>query len=521
MSRLLIYLAMIGLTVLNTDILFSQNRRIALSDEDVLIERAKNGYELYVRQKGDIDRIHIFVKTGDNTSSELFQENGSVLEAQKIVKHRVLDKAFYTFIPVKTFVDSGLQRKEFFISGNVELIIKTYSTDDYKKDNTIIKNIKPIKNNTPVISIEGIEDSLEYLALYLSYSGGDNGDYAFYFREGRESTEYNLLPTIWGIDDKDAVATVLRDSYIEGIGKQLLVKVYFKKTREERYIGFNVFNKTGQTKTAQIEYVIGNYTPPVIERKTISKEVKNENINIVEKRKIELPREENKTEEKIYLEDDNKNQLLLRPSEIKEISTNNTITPDRNILNTDFEKTAKELSKNMDLPDEIKKSVFDNDKTSLDLIIVLDTTMSMDEVMSILKSSIQELSKKVFNDYEYARIGFVLFKDIGSDYVTKIIPYMRDYRDIVNQVKYFSAYGGGDLEEPIYEAIDTALSKFDFKSKNRLVLVITDTTSKVINNATLSSTTNKANKLGVKVKMIKTKPANRSIADIEREILGF
>ena len=175
----------------------------------------------------------------------------------------------------------------------------------------------------------------------------------------------------------------------------------------------------------------------------------------------------------------------------------------------DFDDIENEFNKNLNyvespssLPSKISDALLNYEEDSISIVIVMDSTQSMGDSISAMKYYINTLTKDLFAKYDEAKIGFVLFRDVGEAYITKKIDFMEDPLSIAHEVKYFYATGGGDKAEPIYEAIDVALKGFDFNSKVNKILVITDAPPKVISDVNVHSTSKLAKSLNVELETL-------------------
>jgi hypothetical protein len=112
---------------------------------------------------------------------------------------------------------------------------------------------------------------------------------------------------------------------------------------------------------------------------------------------------------------------------------------------------------------------------SLDLVICLDTTASMDPYMKDVKAKLAELVRQKTARFKSFRVGLMLFKDYWPDeYITKKIPFMTDFSRFDAYLKSITAYGGMDIPEAVHEALYAAATEFDWKADKRLVILVGD-----------------------------------------------
>lgn len=115
---------------------------------------------------------------------------------------------------------------------------------------------------------------------------------------------------------------------------------------------------------------------------------------------------------------------------------------------------------------------------SLDIVFVVDVTGSMTRVLDSVKKHIDEILEQMYSTHQNVRVGFVQFRDMTDDFFVKPSAYMSNRYDIKKLVYSLYADGGGDLPEPILDALDTALTSFQFDADNKMIFVLTDAPEK-------------------------------------------
>lgn len=115
--------------------------------------------------------------------------------------------------------------------------------------------------------------------------------------------------------------------------------------------------------------------------------------------------------------------------------------------------------------------------TALDVALVIDTTGSMGDEISYLRTEVAAIAKGVTAKWPTAsqRWSVVAYKDDGDAYVVKTSPFASDPSAIQAQIAALSADGGGDYPEAPDQAL-TAASALDWRSGNvaRMVFWIAD-----------------------------------------------
>ncbi|MDR1107406.1 MAG: VWA domain-containing protein [Spirochaetaceae bacterium] len=111
---------------------------------------------------------------------------------------------------------------------------------------------------------------------------------------------------------------------------------------------------------------------------------------------------------------------------------------------------------------------------SLDLVLCFDTTSSMqDDIEPIRKLLIPTLEQTISADTEF-RIGMVLYKDYFEEYLTKVVPFTRDYKVFQRNLNAISVGGGRDIPEAVYEALYEGAVQFPWEGESKLLILIGD-----------------------------------------------
>ncbi len=101
----------------------------------------------------------------------------------------------------------------------------------------------------------------------------------------------------------------------------------------------------------------------------------------------------------------------------------------------------------------------------LDLVVLIDTTSSMDSLIESAKHTIDEIITNMAALVPDLRIGMVAYRDReqGEAYLTKISPLSDDRYKILNFLESLDAGGGGDTPEAIYDAIHVAFKELGWR----------------------------------------------------------
>ena len=99
--------------------------------------------------------------------------------------------------------------------------------------------------------------------------------------------------------------------------------------------------------------------------------------------------------------------------------------------------------------------------TKLDLMLVVDTTGSMGDEINFLQAELRSIISAITAKHRDLdiRIGFVFYRDIGDDYVTRTIAFDRDVGRVQGALARQDANGGGDYPEAMDQAMIRAVGQ--------------------------------------------------------------
>ena len=479
------------LSVLFAD-LYAQNLN-EINQNNIEVNKLERGYHIYIQKKNDTAELKLKYKLENGSYSYLYLNNdtNSIININISAVHDNLGYVFETYIPETLYLNNNLNA-QIKLRDNIKLILESYDING----NIIAENEIALKINNdttnPIIALRNVEKEGDLYAFYLYYSGGNNGRYAFYVRDGKTNEAYKLIRASYGNTvNVDGSAVILEDTYNREIGKKLYIKAYFKEMPDDRYLSFNVFNNNRESFTYPIDYIIEatNREKPVnnmTEEKSDIMVQLNDNI-------------ERENEKKKYYDD-----ILNNPTPVKSIDINNSSVKDDN-----------------DLKDNIHKIIKKYNENAIDLIMVIDTTESMKPYLRAIKNEINIIAENIISKNDKSRIGFLLYRDVKDKYLTKKIEFNNNINEIVRESRYFYADGGGDRAEPMYEAIQQALEKFEFQNENRIIMVITDAKAKVIGRANMELNTITAKRKNVNIEIISAKEIRDEETDDYLYFLNF
>ena len=93
--------------------------------------------------------------------------------------------------------------------------------------------------------------------------------------------------------------------------------------------------------------------------------------------------------------------------------------------------------------------------TKLDLMLVIDTTGSMGDEIRYLQTELASILTSIRQNHPGVdiRVGFVFYRDVGDDYVTRTVPLTRDFAAAQGDLGQQYATGGGDYPEAMEQAL--------------------------------------------------------------------
>ena len=127
-----------------------------------------------------------------------------------------------------------------------------------------------------------------------------------------------------------------------------------------------------------------------------------------------------------------------------------------------------------DLVNRIQNMLEKEKGKSLDLVLCLDTTGSMKPHIDPLRQKLIPMLREILSDFTSFRIGMVLYKDYGDEYLNKVIPFTSDFNAFQRNLNSIVVRGGGDIPEAVYEALYEGASKFSWDSETRMMILAGD-----------------------------------------------
>jgi hypothetical protein len=114
----------------------------------------------------------------------------------------------------------------------------------------------------------------------------------------------------------------------------------------------------------------------------------------------------------------------------------------------------------------------ENKRENIDIMFVVDTTASMNDEIEFLKNEIKKVVEEVTSENTVSiRVAILLYKDENELYKTLYSDFTSNIDDQVEFLANKIAYGGGDYEEAVADAMEEAVNK-DWILKNSTNILV-------------------------------------------------
>ncbi|WP_049784587.1 vWA domain-containing protein [Sediminispirochaeta smaragdinae] len=127
-----------------------------------------------------------------------------------------------------------------------------------------------------------------------------------------------------------------------------------------------------------------------------------------------------------------------------------------------------------DLIGDIKKLIDKAEGDSLDLVLCLDTTKSMENDIPHLKTSLIPMLKEVSGHFARFRFGLVLYRDYYEEYLTKTFPFQDDFSSLQRVLSGIRVFGGRDIPEAVYEALYAGIHEYPWSGDAKMIILVGD-----------------------------------------------
>jgi hypothetical protein len=120
----------------------------------------------------------------------------------------------------------------------------------------------------------------------------------------------------------------------------------------------------------------------------------------------------------------------------------------------------------------------DQENSKVDILFVVDATGSMTDEINYLKSELLDVIERVedLNSQLDLKVGSVFYRDEGDEYLTRVSPFSANLGQTLTFIRNQTADGGGDYEEAVHTALNTAITQLTWsdQARARLLFLLLD-----------------------------------------------
>ncbi len=127
-----------------------------------------------------------------------------------------------------------------------------------------------------------------------------------------------------------------------------------------------------------------------------------------------------------------------------------------------------------DTVSQIRELLPEPDGQSLDLVIALDTTKSMQDDIPMLRRDLVPMIQEIVAGFSEIRIGFMLYRDYMEDYLVRRLPLEANLGRVQQVIDSVRVAGGRDIPEAVYEALWASLETFAWQAEERMIVLVGD-----------------------------------------------
>jgi hypothetical protein len=110
----------------------------------------------------------------------------------------------------------------------------------------------------------------------------------------------------------------------------------------------------------------------------------------------------------------------------------------------------------------------------LDLVLALDTTLSMKDEMPILKRSLVPLIRDHTSRFDRVRAAVLFYRDYFEQYLVKPLPFVDRLEDLQRQIDSARVHGGKEIPEAVHEALYASLENYRWRASSREIILVGD-----------------------------------------------
>jgi len=127
-----------------------------------------------------------------------------------------------------------------------------------------------------------------------------------------------------------------------------------------------------------------------------------------------------------------------------------------------------------DIINNVRDIVRKADAETIDLVLCLDTTKSMEDDIPHLRTSLVPMLKEEVTGFTSFRIGLLLYRDYFETYLAYPYPFENDFGRIQAILNRIRVYGGRDIPEAVYEALYSGVTSYEWEAEKRMIILVGD-----------------------------------------------
>lgn len=111
-------------------------------------------------------------------------------------------------------------------------------------------------------------------------------------------------------------------------------------------------------------------------------------------------------------------------------------------------------------------------KSGLDVVVVVDATSNMQQVIDELTARITAMFANLQRLVPAARIGAVAYRDAGEEYTTRYTALSLQGNKVKEFLASLTAAGGGDWEDGVLPGLRTAVGDLEWRAESKKVIIL-------------------------------------------------
>lgn len=452
----------------NPNLKFDNNSPLSLDIDDIVfVKRDDDYFDIFIKDKPEIKSVLITsIPIDENyVTTEIYGLRATEYNPVNGDEPRIFDGRFLSKDGKKYFlVDSTIEPAlPFFESAyhilvpplleygykeegqfgtirlveNIKINIRTYSEKYADNKAEFIDNIFIIKfdDSPPMITLLGYEEMNEkYIKIFLRYEDDKDFDLFFIKECFPKNERFKILDIANNIVPEDLKAQLkgLTNNPDGSINIRIDIDIE-RPVEEKRTLVVTAIDKSGNSALTPIRFTI-------------------------------KPRKKKEEPEEEVIEDKSKYDSKTISS-FKDIADK---TGGENLISESPENLPEKII------EAIKKATEDYNGDDLDLIFAIDSTGSMSDDIDYVKLELKSILRTITDQFQFANLGMVLYKDRKDDFITKTYPFTQDIERFKMQIDSIRTSGGGDKPEAIIDALYSAVTEFEWTAGKRVIILIGD-----------------------------------------------